>query len=97
MLSECFSAAASPRHTLLTLTGGSIGMGPPCATGAAIACPDRVVVDFQEDGGARYTLQALWTQAREQLHVVTLLCGNRHYRVLEVELARAGSAAGPGP
>lgn len=88
-------AAASPRHTLLTLTGGSIGMGPPCATGAAIACPDRVVVGFQGDGGAMYTLQALWTQAREQLHVVTLLCANRHYRILEMELARAGGAAGP--
>lgn len=89
-------AAASPRHTLLTLTGGSLGFGPACATGAAIACPDRVVIDFQGDGSALYTLQALWTQAREQLHVVTVICANGGYRILEEELARAG-VANPGP
>ena len=87
------AAASSPRHSLLTLTGGSIGMGPPCATGAAIACPDRTVINFQGDGGALYTLQALWTQAREQLRVVTLICANRAYRVLQIESARAGVAA----
>lgn len=90
------AAAAAPRHSLLTLTGGSIGMGPPCATGAAIACPDRTVINFQGDGGAMYTLQALWTQAREGLHVVTLICANRSYRILQFEAARAGVAA-PGP
>ena len=83
-------SAASPRHTLLTLTGGAIGFGPPCATGAAIACPDRTVIDFQGDGAAAYTLQALWTQAREQLHVVTLICSNRSYAILRIEMARAG-------
>jgi acetolactate synthase-1/2/3 large subunit len=88
-------SAASPRHTLLTLTGGSIGMGPPLATGAALACPDRPVIDFQGDGAAMYTLQALWTQAREGLHVVTLLCNNRSYRILEVEQQRAGVRPGP--
>jgi acetolactate synthase-1/2/3 large subunit len=89
-LSYFEAAAASPRHSLLTLTGGSIGMGPACATGAAIACPDRTVINFQGDGGAMYTLQALWTQAREQLHVVTLICANRAYRILRFEAARAG-------
>lgn len=89
-------AATSPRHTLLTLTGGSIGMGPACAVGAAIACPERPVIDFQGDGGAMYTVQSLWTQAREQLHVVTLVCANRSYRILQVELGRAGVAQ-PGP
>ena len=88
-------SAASPRHTLLTVTGGSIGMGPPCATGAALACPDRTVIDFEGDGAAAYTLQALWTQAREGLHVVTLLCANRSYRILEVEQQRAGARPGP--
>jgi acetolactate synthase I/II/III large subunit len=88
-------SATSPRHTLLTLTGGSIGMGPPLATGAALACPDRTVIDFQGDGAAMYTLQALWTQAREGLHVVTLLCANRSYRILEVEQQRAGARPGP--
>lgn len=95
-LAYFYPAATSPRHTLLTLTGGAIGMGPACAVGAAIACPDRPVLNFQGDGGAMYTLQALWTQAREQLHVVTLLCANRRYRVLQVELERAGVSP-PGP
>src|SRR5438445_45906 len=90
------AAASSPRPPLLTLTGGSIGLGPPCATGAAIACPDRTVINFQGDGGAMYTLQALWTQAREQLHVVTLICANRAYRILQIESARAGVPE-PGP
>ena len=89
------AAAAAPPHSLLTLTGGSIGMGPACATGAAIACPDRAVINFQGDGGAMYTLQALWTQAREQLHVVTLICANRAYRILQVEGVRAGLEGGP--
>ncbi|NNL68186.1 MAG: acetolactate synthase large subunit, partial [Myxococcales bacterium] len=84
--------AHAPRHTVLTLTGGAIGMGPPCATGAAVACPDRKVIDFQADGSALYTIQALWTQARESLDVVTVLCSNRSYRILQVELARAGVA-----
>ena len=86
------AAAAAPRHSLLTLTGGSIGMGPACATGAALACPDRTVINFQGDGGAMYTVQALWTQAREQLHVVTLICANRAYRILQFESGRAGVA-----
>jgi acetolactate synthase-1/2/3 large subunit len=89
-------ADAAPPHTTLTLTGGAIGQGLPCATGAALACPDRPVVALQADGSALYTLQALWTQAREQLHVVTLLCANRCYRILQIEMARAGIAE-PGP
>jgi acetolactate synthase-1/2/3 large subunit len=87
------AAAAAPPHSLLTLTGGSIGMGPACATGAAIACPDRTVINFQGDGGAMYTVQSLWTQAREGLHVITLVCANRSYRILQIESARAGVSA----
>ncbi len=83
-------SASSSRHTYLALTGGAIGQGLPCATGAAIACPDRRVVAFQADGSAMYTVQALWTQAREGLNVTTLLCNNRSYRILQVELARSG-------
>jgi acetolactate synthase-1/2/3 large subunit len=89
-------SAGAPPHTLMTLTGGAIGQGLPVATGAAIACPDRKVIAFQADGSGAYTLQALWTQARENLDVVTLLCSNRAYRILQVELARAGIAE-PGP
>jgi acetolactate synthase I/II/III large subunit len=83
------SAGATP-HTYLALTGGAIGQGLPCATGAAVACADRKVIAFQADGSGMYTLQALWTQAREQLNVTTLICNNRRYRILQVELARAG-------
>jgi acetolactate synthase-1/2/3 large subunit len=81
---------SAARHTLLTQPGGAIGLGPPCATGAAIACPDRVVINLQADGSAMYTLQALWTQAREQLNVKTVICNNRSYRILGVEMMRAG-------
>ena len=80
----------APAHTYLALTGGAIGQGLPCATGAAIACPDRRVISFQADGSGMYTVQSLWTQAREGLNVTTVLCNNRRYRILQVELARAG-------
>ncbi len=79
-----------PPHGVLTVSGGSIGYGIPCATGAAIACPDRPVIDLQADGSALYTVQALWTQAREGLNVTTLICSNRSYRILQMELHRAG-------
>jgi acetolactate synthase-1/2/3 large subunit len=59
-------------HTLLMLPGGAIGYGMPCAVGAAIACPQRPVINFQADGSAMYTLQALWMQAREALNITTL-------------------------
>ena len=67
-------SAGAPAHTYLALTGGAIGQGLPCATGAAVACPDRHVISFQADGSGMYTLQALWTQAREGLDVTTLIC-----------------------
>jgi acetolactate synthase I/II/III large subunit len=96
--------AAAPRHTLLTLTGGSIGQGMPAATGAAIAAPDRPVLSLEADGSALYTIQALWTQARERLDVTTVLINNAAYAILRMELARtradqAGAGqtgAGPG-
>lgn len=89
-------AAGAAPHTYLSLTGGAIGQGLPCATGAALACPDRPVVAFQADGSGMYTLQALWTQAREGLDVTTLICANRGYKILRAELARGGVAE-PGP
>ena len=88
--------AGAPRHSLLTLTGGSIGQGLPVATGAAIAAPDRPVVSLEADGSALYTIQALWTQAREQLDVTTVLINNAAYAILRMELARtAAGQAGP--
>ena len=86
-------SAAAPCFSLLTLTGGSIGMGLPVSIGAALACPDRPVIDFQADGSAMYTIQALWTQARENLNITTLLCANRSYKILEAEFYRAQGRA----
>ncbi|SCF02242.1 acetolactate synthase-1/2/3 large subunit [Micromonospora viridifaciens] len=82
------ATAGGPQHDWLCLTGGSIGMGMPAATGAAVACPDRPVLTLQADGSAMYTPQALWTQAREGLHVVTVIFNNSSYAILASELAR---------
>ncbi len=82
---------AAPRHSLLTLTGGSIGQGLPAATGAAVAAPDRPVLCLEADGSALYTIQALWTQAREQLDVTTVLINNAAYAILRMELARTAA------
>jgi acetolactate synthase-1/2/3 large subunit len=90
------AAGSAAPHTYLTLTGGAIGQGMPCAVGAAIACPDRRVIALQADGSGMYTLQSLWTEAREGLDVLTVICANRSYRILQIELARAGIAE-PGP
>jgi acetolactate synthase-1/2/3 large subunit len=87
-------ASSVPPFSLLTLTGGAIGQGAPCAVGAAIACPDRPVINFQADGAGMYTLQALWTEAREGLNVTTLICGNRSYDILKVEYGRLGVSPG---
>jgi acetolactate synthase-1/2/3 large subunit len=83
-------------HDHLPVTGGSIGQGLPVAVGAAIACPGRKVVALEADGSAMYTLQSLWTMARENLDVTTVVFANRRYRILDVELERTG-AAGFGP
>ena len=85
--------AGAPRHDLLTLTGGAIGQGLPNAVGAAIACPRRPVIALVGDGTAMYTIQALWTMAREQLHVVSIIFNNASYSVLNVELERVGAGA----
>jgi acetolactate synthase-1/2/3 large subunit len=88
------ATAGAPRHDWLTLTGGAIGLGLPMATGAAVACPDRPVLCLEADGSAMYTLQALWTQAREGLDVTTVLFDNRSYAILNIELGRVGAGAG---
>jgi acetolactate synthase-1/2/3 large subunit len=90
-----FTAGAGP-HDWLCLTGGAIGQGLPVATGAAVACPDRRVICLESDGSAMYTIQSLWTQAREGLGVVTVLFNNSSYAVLNMELSRVGvNASGP--
>lgn len=86
-----------PRHDLITLTGGAIGQGLPNALGAAIACPQRPVIALIGDGTAMYTIQALWTMAREQLNVTAIIFNNASYSVLNVELDRVGAEAQVGP
>lgn len=83
-------------HDWLMLTGGSIGFGLPAGVGAAIACPTRKVICLQADGSAMYTVQALWTMAREKLDVTTVILNNASYAILNIELARVG-AQNPGP
>jgi acetolactate synthase I/II/III large subunit len=77
-------------HDYLNVAGGAIGGMIPVGTGAAVACPDRKVVCLEGDGSAMYTLQALWTQARERLDVTTVIYANRSYAILNIELARVG-------
>ncbi|MFF7638213.1 acetolactate synthase large subunit [Kitasatospora sp. NPDC008050] len=86
--------AGAPVHDWLNITGGSIGMGLPVATGAAVACPDRPVISLEADGSAMYTLQALWTQSREALDVTTVIFDNASYAILDGELRRLGAFQG---
>jgi acetolactate synthase-1/2/3 large subunit len=85
---------AAPPHDWLNVTGGAIGGGMPMATGAAIGAPGRRVINLQADGSAMYTVQALWTQARERLDVTTVLLSNRKYAILLGELANVGANPG---
>ena len=87
-------SASAPPHALTAVSGGAIGQGMPCALGAALACPERKVINFQADGSALYTVQALWSQAREGVDVTTLVCSNRSYRIVEMELERTGIDTG---
>ena len=80
-------------HDYLQITGGAIGCGLPLATGAALAAPGRRVVTLQADGSAMYTLQALWTQAHEQLDVLTIIYSNRRYAILHGEYLAVGAGA----
>jgi acetolactate synthase-1/2/3 large subunit len=82
-------------HDWLQITGGSIGYGFPCATGAAIGAPDRKVVCLQADGAGMYSLQALWTQARCNLDVVNVVFANKRYAILDGELKAVGAQHGP--
>jgi acetolactate synthase-1/2/3 large subunit len=89
-LAELTSGA--PRHDWLALTGGAIGDGLPMALGAAVACPDRPVIGIQADGSAMYTISALWSYAREQADITTIICDNGSYAILQHELTRVGAA-----
>ena len=88
--------AGAPPHDWINNRGGSIGYGMPVAIGAAIACPDRKVIALEGDGSAMYTLQSLWTMAREGLDVTTLIFANGTYNILRGELTNVG-VRNPGP
>ncbi len=89
-----YTRTAAP-HTWLQIIGGAIGTGLPLAVGAAVACPERKVISLQADGSAMYTIQALWTQARESLDVTTVILSNRAYAILQGEMTNVG-VANPG-
>jgi acetolactate synthase-1/2/3 large subunit len=96
------ATAGAPRHDLLALTGGAIGFGLPASIGAAIAAPDRPVLALQADGSAMYTISALWTQARENLDITTVIYNNGAYDILRLEMQRVaapttGLNGAPGP
>lgn len=91
------ATAGAPAHDWLTLTGGAIGYGIPAAVGAAVAAPDRRVLCLESDGSAMYTISGLWTQARENLDVTTVVYNNGAYDILRLELQRVGAEGAPGP
>ena len=91
LFAQTFNAAP---HDWIQITGGAIGQGFPTATGAALACPERKVVCLQADGAGMYTLQALWTQAREKLDVVNVVFANRRYQILHGELLAVDATPG---
>lgn len=88
------STHGARKHDWLQLTGGAIGSGLPLAVGAAIAAPERRVVTLQADGSGLYTVQALWTQAREKLDITTVIFSNRKYEILFNEMKRMGVSPG---
>ncbi len=90
-----YTIGAKP-HDLINNMGGSIGYSTPVATGAALACPDRRVFCMVGDGSAMYTIQSLWTQAREQLNVTTIIFANNQYAILKAEYTNMGAGT-PGP
>jgi acetolactate synthase I/II/III large subunit len=88
-------ASAAP-HDWLPIMGGAIGFGLPAALGAAIGAPGRPVLALEGDGSAMYTVQALWSSAREALPVVVVVFANRAYRILQGELKSVGATvSGP--
>ena len=89
-------AYRGPRHRVMTNTGGAIGQGLPCAVGAALAASGQRVIALQSDGSGHYTLQALWTMARERLPVTIIIAANHRYGILQTELTRAQMPADEG-
>lgn len=95
-LSSFMITQSARPHDWMMLTGGAIGQGMPLALGASVAAPDKKVLCLSGDGAGMYTVQALWSMAREGANVVTVVFVNHSYRILNIELARTG-AGNPGP
>lgn len=93
--SMSYTLGALP-HDMINNLGGSIGYSPPVATGTGLACPDRRTICLVGDGSAMYTIQALWTQSREQLPVTTVVFANNSYNILKAEYANMGAGPTPG-
>lgn len=91
------ASAGCPQFSHLTLTGGAIGCGIPLSLGASMACPGRTVINLQADGSGLYSVQGLWTQAREGLKVITIICANRNYAILKLEMAKQRISPSNGP
>ena len=68
------------------ITGGALGWAMPGAVGIKLAQPDRPVVAVVGDGASLYSIQALWTAVRYKLPVVWVICNNRAYKVLKVNM-----------
>ena len=85
-----YQTSGSHPHTWLNNCGGSIGFGMPVAIGAAISSPDQKVISLEGDGSAMYTVQSLWTMARENLDIVVLIFANQSYKILQGELTNVG-------
>lgn len=83
--------AGAPPHDWLQNMGGSIGYGMPVAIGAAIGCPNRKVLALVGDGSGMYTVQALWSMAREGLNITTVIFANRTYQILKGEFNNVGA------
>ena len=72
----------------LQTRGGSLGVGIPGALGLKLADPQRTVFGFVGDGGAMYTIQALWTAAHHDIGAKIVVCNNRSYRILKDNISQ---------
>ena len=66
--------------------GGAIGWGMGSALGLKLAYPNRPVVGLLGDGSAMMTVQGLWTASNENLPVIYIICNNRSYRILKLNM-----------
>ena len=80
----------SPRSSITCLAVVGLMVPEVLALGAAIACPDKKVICLQSDGSGMYCVQALWSHARENANITTLIFANKSYNILKLEMANIG-------